>query len=98
MNMRIQVQYIGPIRLLLDNKMEDVKLSEKSSILDLLIGLSDKYGDRFRKEILDDKKQNIAEGMIVTINGRAIGQLGGLSTLLKDGDDVVLLPFFAGGG
>jgi molybdopterin converting factor small subunit len=98
MNMRVQVQYIGPIRLHLDNKVEEVELSEKSSLLDLLIGLSDKYGDWFRKEILDDKKQNIAEGMVVTINGRAIGQLGGLSTLLKDGDDIVLLPFFAGGG
>ncbi len=96
--MRVQVQYLGPIRLHLNKKTEEIELGEKSSILDLLVALSDKYGDWFRKEILDDRKQNIAEGMVVTINGRAIGQLGGMSTLLRDGDDVVLLPFFAGGG
>ena len=96
--MRVQVQYLGPIRLHVNKKAEEIELVEESSILDLLRMLSDKYGDWFRKEILDDKKQNIAEGMVVTINGRAIGQLGGMSTSLKEGDDVILLPFFAGGG
>jgi MoaD family protein len=96
--MRVQVQYLGPIRLHSNKKAEEIELVEESSTLDLLRMLSNKYGDLFRKEILDEKKQNIAEGMIVTINGRAIGQLGGMSTSLKDGDDVILLPFFAGGG
>jgi molybdopterin converting factor small subunit len=96
--MKVQAQYLGPIRLHLNKKTEEVELGEKSSILDLLVALSENYGDWFRKEILDDKKQNITEGMVVTINGRAIGQLGGMSTLLRGGDDVVLLPFFAGGG
>jgi len=41
---------------------------------------------------------NIREGMVITINGIALGQLGGLSAQLRDGDEVMLLPFFAGGG
>ena len=96
--MKVQVQYLGLIRLHLGRKSDDVLLKERASVLDLLKALSDKYGDWFRKEILDDKKQNIIEEVVVSVNGRAIGQLGGLSTILKDGDEVALLPLFAGGG
>ena len=96
--MRVHVHYLGPVRVRLNKKEEDVDVAEKASLLDLLKGLSSTYGDWFRKEILKDDEKGVAEGMVITVNGIAMGQLGGLAARLKDGDEVMLLPFFAGGG
>ena len=96
--MRVHVHYLGPVRVRLNKKEENVDIPEKASLLDLLKGLTATYGDWFRKETLKDDEKSVAEGMVVTVNGIAIGQLGGLAARLKDGDEVMLLPFFAGGG
>jgi len=96
--MRVRVHYLGPIRVRLGKKEEDVDPSENATVLGLLRILGESYGDWFRKEVLDDEEKNVREGLVITINGIALGQLGGLSAQLKDGDAVMLLPFFAGGG
>jgi molybdopterin converting factor small subunit len=96
--MKVRVYYLGPVRVRLNKREEDIDITAKTSILDLLKGLSDVYGDWFRKEVLDDEGKNVREGTVITVNGIASGQLGGLTAQLKDGDEVMLLPFFAGGG
>jgi len=96
--MKVRVHYLGPVRVKLNKKEEDVGVSAKASVLDLLRGLSDTYGEWFRKEVLDDEEKNVREGLVITVNGIALGQLGGLAAKLKEGDEVMLLPFFAGGG
>jgi len=96
--MRVHVHYLGPVRVRLGKKEEDVDPSGNATVLGLLRILSESYGDWFRKEVLDDEEMNVREGMVITINGIALGQLGGLSAQLRDGDEVMLLPFFAGGG
>mgnify|MGYP001066167869 CR=1 FL=1 len=96
--MRVRVHYLGPIRVRLNKKEEEVTVSGKASVLDLLTGLSDGYGEWFRKEVLGDDGKSLREGMVITVNGIALGQIGGLAARLKEGDEVMLLPFFAGGG
>jgi len=96
--MKVHVHYLGPVRVRLNKKEEEIDIPAKTSILDLLSDLSNTYGEWFRKEVLDDEGKNIREGMVITVNGVALGQLGGLAAQLKEGDEVMLLPFFAGGG
>lgn len=35
--------------------------------------------------------------MLILVNGKEIGVLNGLETILEDGDEVVLIPFVHGG-
>ncbi len=64
----------------------------------LLRHLGESYGDWFESEVIDDHEKRLREGVLVTVNGIASGQIGGLEAKLKEGDIVTILPFFAGGG
>jgi molybdopterin converting factor small subunit len=97
MAMRVQVRYLGPVRVMLKTRDETVALSSPASLLDLLRALAARYGPAFRAEVLDEH-DGLQESLLVTVNGVAIGQLSGLATRLRDDDVVTLLPFFAGGG
>lgn len=96
--MKVHVHYLGPIRVQLNKREEEVEVAANTSVLQLLKNLSDAYGESFRKEVLNDKESEVGEGLVITINGVALGQIGGLTTTLKEGDEIMLLPFFAGGG
>jgi molybdopterin converting factor small subunit len=83
--MKIKVQYLGPIRIIL-KKRDDLRK------------LTNTYGKALHQEVFEDDGDQLRESLVVTINGKAIGQLNGTSTSLKPGDIVTLLPLFAGGG
>lgn len=96
--MRIRVQYLGQIRAILNKKNEEVEVPPKTTVYELLKRLSKKYGKEFKVEVFEDDGENVREGVIVTVNGKAVKQLRGIDTPLKLGDIVALLPLFAGGG
>ena len=96
--MRIKVQYLGPIRVLVNKREEEVEVALPSTISELLKRLADVYGKVFEKEVFEDNRKSIRDDLIVAVNGTAIKQLDGMKTELKGGDMISLLPIFAGGG
>lgn len=64
-----------------------------SDVSGLLDSLSSRYGETFRK-LLRDRD---AEAFVILVNGRNVGQLSGLTTVLADGDEVSLFPPMSGG-
>ncbi|MCJ7632263.1 MoaD/ThiS family protein [Candidatus Bathyarchaeota archaeon] len=96
--MKVHVHYLGLVRIRLNKKEEDIEVPAETSVINLLMKLSDMYGECFRREVLNNGDENLAEGMAITINGIALVQIGGLKAKLSEGDQVMLLPFFAGGG
>jgi len=96
--MKIRIQYLGPVRVVVKKREEELEIALKSTIDELLRRLSKIYGKKFENEVFDDNTEKIREDLIVTINGKAIKQLDGASTRLRVGDVVSLLPIFAGGG
>ena len=96
--MKVKVQYLGPIRIILKKKDEEVDVSIQTTVYELLKKLANAYGKTFEQEVFEDDGENLRDGLIVTVNGKAVGQLNGIRTGLKLGDKVTLLPLFAGGG
>ena len=96
--MKVKIRYLGPVRVMLNKKEEEMEVPVKITLVELLSKLSGLYGDRFREEVFESDSKRIREGLVVTVNGIAIGQLSGVKTELKEGDAITLLPFFAGGG
>ena len=96
--MKLKIEYLGPVRVVVNKREEEVELSLESTIYALLRRLSEVYGAVFEKEVFEDNRENIRDDVIVTVNGKAIKQLDGVNTKLKVGDVVALLPIFAGGG
>lgn len=89
---------MGQIRAIVGRQDEMIDNMQKSTVLAILQQLAKKYGSEFEAEVLDDSKQGLREGILITVNGIATGQLDGLTTLLNPHDSLTILPLFTGGG
>ena len=95
--MKVRVQYLGFIKNMLNKKEDRLELGEDSCLSDLLDKLVGVHGASFRKEVYEPGLKKVKTGFSVTINGRFIGQLGGLDAKLSDGDTVILMSLMTGG-
>lgn len=96
--MKVTVQYLGQVSAVLNKRGEEVEVSSKTTVYALLKQLANRYGEVFEGEVFEKEEKAVREGLIVTVNGRAIGQLQGIKTRLNVKDVVTLLPLFTGGG
>lgn len=65
------------------------------TLRELLIKLSDVYGDKFRSKIFDG--ENLSEQIVILVNGRHIVHLNELDTELNENDEISIFPVVAGG-
>lgn len=96
--MRVKVEYLGHIRnIIRSEREEEVEMGEGSSIEDLLLKLSERYGEPFKKAVYESSSTDVKANYIITVNGYLLNQLNGIKTKLKHGDHVILLPIVSGG-
>jgi MoaD family protein len=97
-NLKIEVEYLGHIRHITgDKRTEQVELRDDSSITDLFMMLSEKYGQQFKKAVYESGGTDLKSNFIATVNGLLLNQLEGVKTKLENGDHVVLMPVVSGG-
>jgi len=94
----VKVEYLGHIRNIIGSvREEEVEIRDGSSVADLLMVLSEKYGDPFKKAVYEKSGTDVKSNYIITVNGYLLNQLKGLETKLKNNDHVTLLPIVSGG-
>jgi len=71
-------------------------IEEKSTIMDLLIKLTQLFGNEFKNVIFSDLN-DLSKYIIISLNGEAINLRNKLNKNLLEGDEVFLLPAIAGG-
>jgi len=96
--LNVTIEYLGYIKKKLGvERSEIINLNKKASVYDLLILLSKKYGDPFRKAVYDPKDLELKPYHMISVNGLLLNQLNGLKTELNDNDQVILMPIVSGG-
>lgn len=96
--MRVKVEYIGHIREIIHSgKEEELDVSEGASLGDLLLMLSEKYGEPFKKAVYEPGGADLKPNFIITVNGYLLNQLKGVETKLKNGDHLILTSIVSGG-
>lgn len=70
---------------------------EAGTVYDLCHQIADRYGTKFREEILSPDGESIGERSIILVNGRRAEFIGGIKAELNDGDTVLVFPVVAGG-
>jgi MoaD family protein len=94
----VRVEYLGHVRNIIGSvREEEVKIKDGSSVADLLMVLSEKYGEPFKKAVYERSSTDVKSNYIITVNGYLLNQLKGLETKLKNHDHVTLLPIVSGG-
>lgn len=96
--LRVKVEYLGHIKNILESRREEeIDIEDDSSISDLLVVLSERHGESFKKAVYEAGGKDIKSNFIATVNGYLLNQLNGVETKLKNGDHVVLMPIVSGG-
>ena len=67
------------------------------SVYELCHQAADRFGPKFRNELLTPDGNAVSDRSIVLVNGRRIEFLDGIRTTLKDTDSVYIFPVVAGG-
>ena len=96
--MKVKVDFLGHVKNVIgSDREEEVEINEGASIADLLMMLSEKYGEPFKKAVYEKSGADVKSNYIITVNGYLLNQLNGVETKLKHGDHVILLPIVSGG-
>jgi len=95
--MKIKIHYLGLVKTYTNKTQEDVNLPDGAKVSDLLSGLAKKFGNQFGQEIYEPGMKDVKPMFTVMVNGIVMGQLNGVDTKLKEGDNVILMPLMTGG-
>jgi MoaD family protein len=97
--LRVKVEYIGHIKeIIRSGREEELEITEGASLADLLVMLSEKYGEPFKKAVYEPGSSDVKQSFIITVNGYLLNQLSnGVETKLKHGDHIILMSIVSGG-
>lgn len=96
--LKVKVEYLGHVKNVIGSvREEEVEIKDEASIADLLMALSEKYGEPFKKAVYEKSGTDVKSNYIITVNGYLLNQLSGVKTKLKHGDHITILPIVSGG-
>jgi len=95
--MKVKIHYLGLVRKLTNQGEDEFELEEGASLSVILDRIAGLYGRPFKKEFYEPGLKDVKMGFVVTVNGVLMGQLHGVDTRLKDGDNIILMSLMSGG-
>ena len=94
--MEINIRYFHPLRKITGSAEDKLNVDKDTTVEDLIIILSKKYGEEFEKFVRSGVKQK-GLPVIFLLNGQNVLNLDGLRTKLCDGCILTIMPPVAGG-
>ena len=75
----------------------EVTLAEGSTVGDLLEELLNTWGDELETRLFEPDRFRLLPHIGLMVNGRSIGLLNNMETVLQDEDEILILPPVGGG-
>lgn len=97
LNMKVIVHYLGLVKTYTNKGQDEILLSKDAALSDLLEKLANSFGKPFNLEVYEPTKKEVKAMFTVMVNGVIMGQLNGVETKLKDGDNIIIMPLMTGG-
>lgn len=94
--MKLLVEYTGQLQTVLGRAHERIELPEGATVSALARHLGEHCGEQARPHLLTPAGE-LQPTLLVSINGAAQSSHEAASTVLREGDTVLLLPPIAGG-
>jgi len=95
--MKLKVHYISLVKSYTKTSQDEFDLKEGTVLADLLDKIAVKYGKPLSQEVYDQTKKEMKSTFVAMVNGVLMDQLKGISTPLKDGDNIILMSLMTGG-
>jgi len=93
----IKVRLLGSLSEFSEGKTLHLRFDTEPRMEDIVRFLVTNLGPAFERTFLDPVVRNPLPRALILVRGFEISVLQGMETLLKDGDDIVILPVSHGG-
>lgn len=93
----IRVRTILTLKRILGKGEVELAVPEGTTLRELLTMIVDRYGDEMASRVFEPKSKTVLPYIRLMVNGRDIAFLDRMETILRDGDDVLILPPVSGG-
>ena len=94
--MVLSVKFVGALRHVSGTGELALSCKSRVAIRELMDEIIKELPE-LKRSLIDPQFEDSRPNTLVLVNGREISVLDGLETKLKDGDEVVLIPFVHGG-
>jgi MoaD family protein len=95
--MKITLQTILGIQRAIGNRTIEIDFPQESTIEDFLAYMKERWGNKLYPHLFNPENDTVHPHVRIMVNGQMIQYLQGMSTPLKDGDEVLILPLASGG-
>ena len=95
--MKIKLHTILGIKNAIGQRLTEIDLPQGSTIEDFLAYMKKRWGEALASNVFDPDSGELLPYVRIMVNGQTIHFLKGMSTPLKEGDEVLILPLASGG-
>jgi len=92
----VAVRFIGALRSTAGKGKLTIKVRDTVPLRELIKKLIEEL-PKLKRTLIDPELEDPRPNTLILVNGKEIGVLNGLETMLKDGDEVVFVPILHGG-
>jgi sulfur-carrier protein len=93
----VKVRTILTLKTIVGSGEIELSFPEGSTLGQLITTLVDRYGDDLASHLYEPNSKNLRPYIRLMVNGRDIAFLEGMETVLRNGDEVLILPPVSGG-
>ena len=94
--MAVTFKFIGSLRSISGKSKFTLNLEDNVPLSEAVKRISDEL-PKLSLVLMDSDREIASSNALILVNGKDISVLNGLKTLLKDGDEVTLVPILHGG-
>jgi molybdopterin converting factor small subunit len=95
--MKVKIHYLSLVKSFTKTSQDEFDLKEGSPLSQALSLVAEKYGKPFTQEVYDPDCREMKSTFVTMVNGILMDQLQGVSTQLKDGDNIIIMALMTGG-
>ena len=93
----IKIRFLGVFRECSGKSRVTIEFEDAVTVRKVVQKLTEILSSRFKKILIDPELSDPRPNALILVNGKEIGVLQGLQTILDDDDEMVLLPVAHGG-
>ncbi|MEM3463608.1 MAG: MoaD/ThiS family protein [Candidatus Bathyarchaeia archaeon] len=94
--MKVNIRFVGSFRNITNKGKVTLELGEGAQLKEAVKRITEEF-PKMERVLIDPELGDPRPNTLIIVNGREISVLKGLETVLKDGDEVVLIPVSHGG-
>jgi len=95
--MKITLHTILGIKQAIGHETIEIDFTQESTIADFLAYMKERWGGNLYPHLFNPENDTVYPHVRIMVNGQTIQYLQGMKTLLKEGDEVLILPLASGG-